>query len=514
MALEKRAAATEEIERMEKAGIIERSTSPWASPVVLVKKKSGDWRFCLDYRLLNNTCYKDAYPLPRIDDCLDAVRGSSWFSTLDLASGYWQVSVHPDDWENVTMQGLHQFKVMPFGLANAPATFERLMEIVLAGLQWEICLIYLDDIMVFAQNFEEHMSRLSLVLDRVRQAGLKISPEKCDLFKKEVAFLGHIVGKEGISTDPKKIEAVSEWPRPKNATEIRSFLGLCSYYRKFMKGFADIAKSLHRLTEKDSEFHWTEHWESLQHPERKVDNSPYPGIPLGWNTFHSWHWCQWPGHRGCPLTPGRRAGESFCLLQQDPQWSWEKLLRHTTGIVGCCYEPEALSSLLVWTSCSDPDWPWCTQVAHQLQASWRSAGTMAGSGEHLQRHHPTPPRLSAQQQCRCPLEETLFRLSSLSEAGDQTRGWCRDALCHTGNSGHQGFWFNLDANMVQRWSETVARRGSSSGEDSRMAWKGYTAYMGRYETRRSRDEKVLDNLERIRSTRRNSLQEEIRFYHQ
>ena len=257
MALEKRAAATEEIERMEKAGIIERSTSPWAPPVVLIKKKSGDWRFCLDYRLLNNTCYKDAYPLPRIDYCLDAVRGSSWFSTLDLASGYWQVSVHPDDREKtafVTMQGLYQFKVMPFGLANAPATFERLMERVLAGLQCEICLVYLDDIMVFDQNFEEHMSRLSLVLDRVRQAGLKISPKKCDLFKKEVAFLGHIVGKEGISTDPKKIEAVSEWPRPKNATGVRSFLGLCSYYRKFVKGFADIAKSLHRLTGKDSEF--------------------------------------------------------------------------------------------------------------------------------------------------------------------------------------------------------------------------------------------------------------------
>ena len=274
---------------MEKAGIIERSTSPWASPVVLVKKKSGDWRFCLDYRLLNNTCYKDAYPLPRIDDCLDAVRGSSWFSTLDLASGYWQVSVHPDDREKtafVTMQGLYQFKVMPFGLANAPATFERLMERVLAGLQWEICLVYLDDIMVFAQNFEEHMSRLSLVLDRVRQAGLKISPKKCDLFKKEVAFLGHIVGNEGISTDPKKIEAVSEWPRPKNATEVRSFLGLCSYYRKFVKGFADIAKSLHKLTGNDSEFHWTEDCEkAFTNLKERLTTAPILGFPLDETPF-------------------------------------------------------------------------------------------------------------------------------------------------------------------------------------------------------------------------------------
>jgi transposase InsO family protein len=252
--------AAQEVKRMLQSGIIEPSKSPWASPVVLVKKKDGSLRYCIDYRRLNHVTIKDSYPLPRIDDSLDSLRGAKWLSTCDLASGYWQVEMDPDDAEKTaftTSSGLFQFKVMPFGLCNAPATFERLMECVLAGLQWEICLVYLDDIIVFADTFEEHVARLGQVLTKVHEAGLKVSAKKCHFFQEKVAFLGHIVSPEGVATDPAKVEAVDKWPQPRNVHHVRSFLGTCSYYRRFIKGFAGIAKPLHKLTEKQSDFLWT-----------------------------------------------------------------------------------------------------------------------------------------------------------------------------------------------------------------------------------------------------------------
>ena len=256
----KREEGEKEIKRMLDQGIIVPSKSPWAAPVVLVRKKDGSIRVCTDFRLLNKITIKDSYPLPRIDDSLDALGGSVWFSTLDLASGYWQVEMDPKDQEKTafsTQGGLYEYKVMPFGLANGPATFERLMEQVLRGLHWQTCLVYLDDIIVFSKTFETHLARLEEVIDRIGTAGLKLSPKKCHLFQTEVTFLGHVVNKDGIGTDPSKIEAVTSWPCPKSVKEVRSFLGLCSYYRKFVKGFATIAKPLHELTHKDQSFIWT-----------------------------------------------------------------------------------------------------------------------------------------------------------------------------------------------------------------------------------------------------------------
>ena len=170
-------------------------------------------RYYIDYRRLNAVTVKDSYPLPRIDDSLDALRGSKWFSTLNLQSGYWQVEMHPDDAPKTayaTTKGLFQFNVMPFGLACAPATFERLMECVLAGLQWQTCLIYIDDVIVFGKTFENHLKNLEEVLTKIQNAGLKLSPKKCQLFRKKVEFLGHIVSDKGISTDPKKVEVVEK----------------------------------------------------------------------------------------------------------------------------------------------------------------------------------------------------------------------------------------------------------------------------------------------------------------
>ena len=250
----------QELQRLLDLDVIEPSSSSWASPIVLVTKKDGSVRLCVDYRLVNNLTLKDSYPLPRIDDSIDALSGSKWFSTLDLANGYWQVKMDPADIEKTaftTPFGLYQFKVMPFGLANAPATFERLMERVLAGLHWEVCLIYIDDVIVFSKTFDEHVDRLRQVLTRLREANLKLATHKCKLFRKQVECLGHVVSAKGVETDPKKIEAISSWPVPKSVKEVRSFIGLCSYYRRFVQGFAKIARPLHKLTEKGADFLWT-----------------------------------------------------------------------------------------------------------------------------------------------------------------------------------------------------------------------------------------------------------------
>ncbi len=208
-------------------GIIRPSDSPWASPVVLVPKKDGSLRFCMDYRRVNAVTRKDAYPFPRVDDILDTLAGSRWFSTLDLLSGYWQVEVKPKDREKTafcTPEGLFEFCVMPFGLCNAPATFQRLMDAVLAGLQWSSCLVYIDDIVIPGKTFTEHLAHLRQVFQRLKGAGLKLKPSKCNLCLKEVEFLGHVVGAEGVRTDLKKTEKVANPHRSEKSSSSSDWL--------------------------------------------------------------------------------------------------------------------------------------------------------------------------------------------------------------------------------------------------------------------------------------------------
>ena len=258
------AARDEEVEKQVKElleqGRIEPHNGAWSSPVVLVGKKDGTWRMCVDYRKLNAVTQQDAYPLSRIDDSLDSLAGSQFFSTLDLLSGYWQVPLDEDAQEKsafVTRGGLWKWKVLPFGLTSAPACFERLMEKVLTGLQWRTLLLYLDDVIVFGSSFQQHLERLEEVLKRFRHAGLKLKPSKCELLKPRVAYLGHVVGPDGVQTDPKKIEAVRNWPTPQCQTDLRTFLGFAGYYRRFVPGFATTAKPLSALTGQNARFEWT-----------------------------------------------------------------------------------------------------------------------------------------------------------------------------------------------------------------------------------------------------------------
>ena len=238
------------IHQLLEAKVIRESSSPFASPIVLVKKKDGTLRLCVDYRLLNSKTRRDAFPLPRFEESLDALSGARWFSTLDLASGYNQVPVAEKDKMKTafcTPFGLFEWNRMPFGLCNAPSTFQRLMERIFGAQHCQSLLLYLDDVIVFSSSVAQHMERLNAVLERLKQENLKAKLEKCCFFKEEVGYLGHVISKEGVATDPRKIDVVAKWQHPTNVTELQSFLGFASYYRRFVNGFAKLAAPLHRL---------------------------------------------------------------------------------------------------------------------------------------------------------------------------------------------------------------------------------------------------------------------------
>eukprot|EP00112_Aurelia_sp_Birch-Aquarium-sp1_P012429 Seg2613.2 transcript_id=Seg2613.2/GoldUCD/mRNA.D3Y31 product="Transposon Ty3-G Gag-Pol polyprotein" protein_id=Seg2613.2/GoldUCD/D3Y31 len=279
----KRQIIAKEVQKMLLSNVIQPSASPWSSPVVLLEKPNGEYRFCVDYRRINAVTKKDAYPLPRIDETLDALGNARVFSTLDLQSGFWQIPVRESDKEKTafsTQNGHFQFNSMPFGLANSPATFQRLMDLVLSGLHWTHCLVYLDDVIVFAPSVEEHFKRLDLVLDRIEKAGLTLKPSKCQWLKSSVKFLGHIVSKDGVMVDQAKVNAVKDFPTPQNKTDVRSFLGLTSYYRRFIENFANRSKPLVDLTKKKRLFQWTtEAEEAFQDLKQSLITAPVLRCP-------------------------------------------------------------------------------------------------------------------------------------------------------------------------------------------------------------------------------------------
>ena len=260
-----RAEVAKQLKTMQETRIIQPSSSPWASPVVLVRKKDGSHRFCVDYRRLNAVTKLDSYPLPRIDYLLDQLDQAHYFTSLDLASGYWQIRVHQGSVPKtafITPQGLYEFRVMPFGLTNAPAAFQRLMQELLTGLNpsdgTAFVSVYIDDVLIYSRTMEDHLTHLRLVLERLEEAGLKLKPSKCHFVCKEVEFLGHIITPEGLKTTSRLVLAVQNFQRPANAKQTRQFLGLCSFYRRFIASFAKIAKPLHQLTKHGTQFTWTD----------------------------------------------------------------------------------------------------------------------------------------------------------------------------------------------------------------------------------------------------------------
>jgi len=219
------------VEEMLRHDVIEPAASPWCSNVVMVKKKDGSMRFCINYRKTNELIKKDHFPLPKIDTCLDMLNGSTWFSSCDPRQGYWQTVIEEADRDKtafVTRKGQWRFKVLSFGLCNAPSQFARTMELVLAGLTYDICLIYLNDILIFSRTFEEHCQRLAQVFALLERQTLRLKATKCHLFQPKVTFLGHVISEAGIECDPEKTASISSWPRPQTLTDVRTFCGLAS----------------------------------------------------------------------------------------------------------------------------------------------------------------------------------------------------------------------------------------------------------------------------------------------
>ena len=240
------------LQDMLRLGAIRRSCSPWASAIVLVRKKNGKLRFCIDLRKLNSKTLKDSYALPRIEQTLESLVGSKIYSTLDLTSGYWQVEMAEECKPYTAFTcgplGFFECETMPFGATNAPATFQRLMEDCLGDLNMNWCIVYLDDVIVYSQTPEEHLERLEAVFKKLTAYGLKLKPSKCTFFKEEITYLGHLITADGVATDPAKVKTVREWPKLKTVSDVRSFLGFVGYYRRFIKGFSSIAKPLYQLT--------------------------------------------------------------------------------------------------------------------------------------------------------------------------------------------------------------------------------------------------------------------------
>ena len=272
-----------ELDQMIEKGLVRKSTSAWASPLIVVPKPTGGVRVCFDYRAVNKVTTVDSHPLPRVDDLLDHLKGAKYFSKIDLKSGFWQIPMEESSIPKTafcTHRGLYECVIMPMGLKNSPMTFERLIEHVFTEELWKSVLVYLDDIIIFSRSFEDHMLHLKFALDKLAEANLKAHPGKCDLAETEITFLGHIISAKGIRPNEENTRRVREFPQPRNVKEVRSFLGLCSYYRRFVKGFSNLASPLYNLTKLGVKFCWNEECEkAFQELKKILTSEPVVALP-------------------------------------------------------------------------------------------------------------------------------------------------------------------------------------------------------------------------------------------
>ena len=277
----------EEINYLLSQGLIETSTSPWASPIVIARRKNGRLRLAIDYRRLNSLTINSHYPLPVIDDLLDRLSNAKFFSTLDAKSGYWQMPLSVDDCSKtafVTPDGQYEWtgRGTPFGLSGAPGSFQRLMTAILGELSWNSALAYLDDVIVWSVTWEEHLHRLRDVFDKFRKAGMKLNAEKCRFGQRRIEFLGHVISSRGLEIDAGRVADLQNIARPTTVTELRKAIGAFSYLQRYIPGFADIAKPLYQLTEgkKNTELKWTkEHDDAFLELKRRVTEAPCLKLP-------------------------------------------------------------------------------------------------------------------------------------------------------------------------------------------------------------------------------------------
>lgn len=274
-----------EVKKMLDLGVIRPSASPWASPIVMVPKPDGSIRFCIDYRRLNKITVRDAYPLPRIDTCLETAAGHIWYSAVDLRSGYWQIPMAHEDCPKtafVTPDGQWEWSRMPFGLVNAPATFQRNTDNLLRGLRGICCIGYIDDLCIFTDgDVEEHLERLEELFERLRKANMQLKPNKCEVVRNSVKLLGHVVSKDGIKMLPKRIAAFQKLPAPTTKKQLLSAIGSLSYYAHFVPNFAHTAAPLNRLRRKDVPFQWSEECETaFQRLKDLVTKATVLAVPL------------------------------------------------------------------------------------------------------------------------------------------------------------------------------------------------------------------------------------------